>query len=108
MISFFVSIATAILTFFVSAFALKLALKTLGQPARENKYGTAVTVAGLLSLSSLLLTFFPFFVGWFVYPVLWLLIVRSVYHISFSKSLALAVLQAVIHFGLMALIGMLF
>ena len=106
--TFLLSILTAILTFFLSALALKLALRAMGQPARENQYGTAVTVAGLLSFCGLLLSLLPFFVSWFVYPILWLVIVRNVYHISFSKSIAVAVLQAVIRFGLVLLLGMIF
>ena len=105
--SFLMSILTAVLTFFLSALALKLALRVMGQPARENKYGTAVTVAGILSVASVLLGAFPFFVAWIVYPILWIVMVKSVYHISFTKSLGVAVLQAVIRFGLLALLGML-
>ncbi len=103
--SILLSIFTAILTFFLSALALKIALRFLGQPSANNQYGTAVTVAGLLSLSSLLLGLLPFFVSWFVYPILWIVIVRSVYHISFTKSIAVAALQAVIRFGLILLLG---
>lgn len=106
--SILISIVTAILTFFLSALALKLALRAMGQPAQENQYGTAVTVAGLLSFCSLLMGLLPFFVSWFVYPILWIVIVRSVYHISFTKSIAVAALQAVIRFGLILLLGMLF
>lgn len=106
--SLLLSLVTAILTFFLSALALKLALSAMGQPARENSYGTAVTVAGLLAVSGFLLGFFPFFVSWVVYPVLWLLIVRGVYHISIAKSVAVAVLQAVIRFGLVLLLGLIF
>ena len=101
------SIIAGILTFFVSAFALKLALHVMGQPARENRYGTALTVASLLSISSLLLGFFPL-IGWFIYPILWLLIVRGVYHISFSKSIAVAFLQVLIRAGLLLLVGIVF
>lgn len=101
-----ISIVTAILTFFLSALALKLALGVMGQPAHENKYGTAITVAGVLAACSLLLSMLPFFVSWFVYPILWLVIVRSVYHISFTKSIAVAALQGGIRFGLVLLLGM--
>ena len=103
--SIIISIVTAILTFFLSALALKLSLHLMGQPSQENKYGTAVTVAGLLSVCGLLLTPFPFFVSWLVYPLLWLLIVRSVYRISFTKSIAVAVLQGVVRMGLVFLLG---
>ena len=106
--SFLISIITAILTFFLSAFALKLALQVMGQPARDNKYGTAVTVAGLLSTAGLLLSFFPFFVSWIVYPILWIVLVRSTYQISMSKSVAVAFLQAIIRFGLVLLLGWIF
>lgn len=108
-ITFATTIITAVVTFFLSALALKVALHLMGQPARENKYGTAVTVAGLLSVSSLLLSLFlPFFVSWIVYPILWLVIVRSVYHISFTKSIAVAALQVVVRFGLIFLLGLIF
>ena len=103
--SILLSIVTAVLTFFLSAFALKVALRVMGQPAHENKYGTAVTVAGVLAICSLLMGLLPFFVSWILYPVLWIVIVRSVYHISFSKSIAVAALQAVIRFGLILLLG---
>ena len=106
--SILLSILTAVLTFFMSAFALKLALRFMGQPAHENKYGTAVTVAALLSFSSLLMGLLPFFVSWFVYPILWIVLVRSVYHISITKSIGVAALQAVIRFGLILLIGVIF
>lgn len=99
------SIVVSILGFFVSSFALKLALGVLGQPSRENKYGTAVTVAGILSVVSLLTGFIPF-VGWFIYAGLWLLIVRSVYDIGFAKSVVVAVLQTAIRGILFLLVAL--
>lgn len=102
--SFLIGILLGFAGFFLSALALKMALGLLGQPAHENKYGTAVTVAGLLSISSVLLSFTPFFIGWFVYPLLWLVLVKGVYKISFLKSLGVAVLQVAIRGGLMWLL----
>lgn len=106
--SFLIGILLAVVGFFVSALALKLALGVLGQPAHENKYGTAVTVAGILSVCSLLLSFTPFFVGWVLYPLLWLVLVKSVYRIGFAKSLGVAVLQVLIRGGLMWLLHLIF
>lgn len=106
--SILLSIVTAILTFFLSALALKLALRVMGQPAHENKYGTAVTIAAMLSVGNLLLGFFPFFVGWILYPIMWLVMVKSVYHISFTKSVAVSIVQALIRGGLLILLGLLF
>lgn len=102
------SFILAIASFFVSAFALKLALGALGQPKHENKYGTALTVAGILSVTSFVLGFLPFYIGWLLYPILWLGIVKSVYHIGFGKSMAVAVLQLVIRVGLSWLLYLLF
>lgn len=93
------SILLAIAGFFLSALALKLALGVLGQPKHDNKYGTAVTVAGVLSVGSFVLGFVPV-LGWLLYPVLWLGVVKSVYRIGFAKSLVVAVLQLVIRVGL--------
>lgn len=99
------SILLGIIGFFLSAFALKLSLKVMGQPAGESQYGTAVTVAGILAVTSFVLSFVPF-VGWLLYPIMWLMIVRSVYHISFSKSLVVAVLQVAIRGALFLLLGL--
>jgi hypothetical protein len=106
--SFLIGILLGIVGFFVSALALKLALGMLGQPAHENKYGTAVTVAGILSFSSFLLSFTPFFVGWVLYPLLWLVLVKSVYRIGFTKSVLVAMLQLAIRGGLMWALHLLF
>lgn len=100
------SIVVSIIGFFLSAFALKLALKLMGQPSRDNKYGTAVTVAAILSVAGFVLGFIPFF-GWLLYPLMWLLIVKSTYQIGWSKSVMVALLQLAIRgvlFLLLALI----
>lgn len=98
------SILTPILTFFLSAFALKLALSMMGQPARRNKYGTAVTVSAILTICGWVLGFVPFF-GWLVYAILWFAVIRSVYEISLKRSFAVALLLVLIRGGLSYLVG---
>lgn len=101
------SIILAVVSFFLQAFALKLALGVMGQPSHQNKYGTAIRVAATLALAGFLLGFIPL-VGWLVYAILWLLVVRSVYGIGLTKSVGVAVLQVVIRLvlsGILALIG---
>lgn len=101
------SILLSIIGFFVGALALKLALGVLGQPGTENKYSTALTVSGVLAISSLLLSFVPLF-GWLLYAVLWLAVVKSVYRIGFGKSLIVALLQLVIRGGIWFLLHLIF
>lgn len=98
------TIITAILSFFVSAFALKLSLSAMGQPARRNRYDTAMTVSAVLSLCGWVLGFVPF-LGWLVYGILWLAVVRSVYEISLKKSIGVAVLLVLIRAGLLFGLG---
>ncbi len=95
-----------IISFFVSAYALKFSLGVMGQPARENKYGTALTVAGVLTVGSMILGLLPFYLGLLVYPILWLAVVNGVYHIGMFKSMAVAGLQFFVRIGLMWLVGL--
>lgn len=86
-----------IISFFVQALALKLALGVLGQPSAQNKYSTALGVSGGLTLTSIVVGAVPFF-GWLLVPVMWIAIVMGVYHIGFLKSLGVAVLQVLLKF----------
>lgn len=84
-----------IISFFVQALALKLALGVLGQPSAQNKYTTALGVCGGLTLASIVVGSVPFF-GWLLVPVMWIAIVMGVYHIGFLKSVGVAVLQVIL------------
>ena len=84
-----------ILSFFVQAFALKLAVGAMGAPRAKNTYSTAMTVAFGLNLAGFLLGFIPF-VGWLVYLVLWFAVIMSVYDLGFWRSIGVAVLQVVL------------
>lgn len=105
MVSF---IITHVLSFFAAALALKLALGAMGQPRHLNKYGTAVTVAAILTVSSAILSLLPLHLGWFIYPLLWLLLVKAVYHIGVLKSLAVGMLQLFIRAGLIWIVHLIF
>ncbi len=95
------SIFLAIAGFFVSAFALKLSLGALGQPKLQNKYSTAVSTSGILNLAGLLIGLFVPFVGFVVYGIFWVVVVRSVYGISVKKSVGVAALMVLIREVLM-------
>lgn len=101
------TIITGIIGFFLSALALKLALGAFGQPARENSYSTAVTVAGLLSVLSLALSFIPF-VGWVIYPLAWIILVKAVYRLRLGRSIAVGAMQVLIRAGLWWLLSLVF
>ena len=98
-------ILTPIITFLLSAFALKLSLSALGQPTRRNQYGTAITVSALLTVCGWVLGLIPFF-GWLVYAILWIAVVRSVYELSLKKSVGVALLLVFIRAGLHLLLGL--
>ena len=97
-----------ILSFIIQAVALKLSLSVLGQASAQNKFGTAVGVVALLNVALVVTSFVPV-VGWLLKPLVWLLVIMSVYRIGFFKSIGVAVIQLVIQVGLkwiLALIGL--
>ncbi|MFU8807244.1 MAG: hypothetical protein ACNA8W_25775 [Bradymonadaceae bacterium] len=89
------AIFTIIISFLVQALALKLALGVLGQPSTQNRYGTALGVAGGLTAMGFVLGFVPI-MGWLLFPVMWIAVVMGVYKIGFLKSLGVAILQVVL------------
>ncbi|GEM_PF-4512942 len=95
------SIFLAVAGFFISALALKLSLTVLGQPKLENKYSTAITTSGLLNIVGLLIGLIVPFVGFVIYGIFWVLIVRSVYGLSVKKSVGVAFLMVAIRQVLM-------
>ena len=90
-------ILTSILVFFlgfiVQALALKVSLSIVGQAKAQNKFSKALWVSLILSFALLITGFIPV-VGWIAKPLVWLLIVMSAYNIGFTKSVGVAVLQA--------------
>jgi len=88
----FMSIVYSIVQFFVSALALKLAIDVVGTQGTSNKYSKALTVAGGLALSKLLLGFIPL-VGTLFYLGLWVFVIRDVYNLSIKKSVGVSILQ---------------
>lgn len=95
------SIFLAIAGFFLSALALKLSLGVLGQPKLQNKYSTAISTSGVLSIAGLLIGLVVPLVGFLVYGVFWVVVVRSVYGISVKKSVGVALLMVLIRQVLM-------
>jgi hypothetical protein len=94
-----------IIGFFVQAFALKLALGAMGQPAAENRYSRALGVSAMLTVAGFILGFVPFF-GWLLSSAVWVAVVMSVYHIGFLKSVGVAILQVVLRFILGLLLAL--
>lgn len=84
-----------ILALFTQAIALKLALAVIGQTSADNKFSTALTVAAMLNIAMVITALIPF-VGWIAKPLVWMLIIMSVYKTSFFKTVGVAGLQYVI------------
>ncbi len=99
------SIFLAIAGFFLSALALKLSLGAMGQPKLQNKYSTAVSTSGVLSIAGLLIGLVVPFVGIVVYGIFWVVVVRSVYGISVKKSVGVGALMMLIRAALMFGLG---
>lgn len=101
------TIVLFILGFLIQAVALKVSLGMLGQAQSKNKFSTALGVTLLLSVALFITGFVPLF-GWFLKPLVWLLVIMVVYKIGFFKSLGVAFVQLIIQLGLkwlLALIG---
>lgn len=97
-----------IVSLIVQAIALKLALGLLGQAGASNKMSTALTVVGILQVALVVTSFIPI-VGWFIQPLVWLLVIMAVYKIGFFKTLGVALVQFVVQIllkWLLALIGL--
>lgn len=81
-----------ILTFFLHALVLKIAVGTMGVPASRNTYSKALSIAFALSLAGFLIGFIPL-VSWLIYAVLWIAVIMSAYDLGLFKSLGVAVVQ---------------
>ena len=96
-----------IVGFLIQAVALKLSLSVLGQASAQNKFGTALGVVAILNIAMLVISFVPI-VGWLVKPLVWLLVIMTVYRIGFVKGVAAAFIQFLIQLALkwlLAIIG---
>lgn len=94
-----------IISLFVQALALKVALGLLGQKSAQNKFSTALVVSTLLNIALVVTAFVPI-VGWMLKPLVWLLVIMAVYKIGLFKGMGVAVLQFLVQAGLKFLLGL--
>jgi hypothetical protein len=94
-----------IISLFVQALALKVALGLLGQASAQNKFSTALVVTGLLNVALLVTAFVPF-VGWMLKPLVWLLVIMAVYKIGLFKGVGVALVQFLVQAVLKLLLGL--
>lgn len=97
------TIIVVVVSLFVQALALKVAVGAMGAQKGTNTYVTALGVALGLNLSWFVLQFVPLF-GWLVYAILWFGVIMGVYKIGFLRSLGAAFLAVMIRL----LIGLIF
>jgi hypothetical protein len=84
-----------IVTFFLHALVLKLAVGTMGVPQTKNTYSKAMSIAFGLTLAGFVISFIPL-LSWPIYAVLWMGVIMSAYDLGFFKSLGVAVMQIVL------------
>ncbi len=91
----FSAIIGTILSFVIQAFALKIALSTVGTSKSDNTFGTALTVAFGLNAAFIVLGLLPL-MGSLVYLGLWVAVIMTVYRLGFFKSLGVGLMQFVV------------
>lgn len=89
----------AIVSFLLHVLTLKLAAGSMGVPRANNQYLKALMVVLGLSLAGFVLGLVPI-LGWLLYPLVWVVVVKSAYDLSFAKSLGVALVQVVLKLGL--------
>ncbi|QDG53397.1 hypothetical protein FIV42_22420 [Persicimonas caeni] len=85
-----------IVTFFLHALVLKLAVGTMGVPQHKNSYSKAMWLSFGLGVAGLVLGILPFFLSWPLYAVLWFGVIMSSYDLGFTKSVGVATIQLVL------------
>lgn len=95
-----------IMTFLLHVLILKLAVGTMGVPKSKNRYTKALFVVLGLSVAGFVLGMIPIigWISWFIYPILWIAVMMSSYSLSFTKSVAVAVVQVILKLGLWLLL----
>ncbi len=103
-------LVSKVIAFFIHSLALKLSVDRLKEPGTSNEYSTALSIGFGLTLVGWLLSLIPFYLGTLLYPLVWLLVVRQAYRLSFMRSVMVAVLQFFVSAGLvfvLKLVGLL-
>ncbi len=81
-----------IVSFFLHALVLKLAIATMGVPHAKNSYTKALGIAFALSVAGLLVGCIPV-ASYLIYGVLWMAVIMSAYDLGVFKSLGVAIVQ---------------
>jgi hypothetical protein len=84
-----------IVTFFLHALVLKLAVGTMGVPQAKNPYPKALSIAFGLTLAGFVIGFIPL-ISWFIYALVWLGVIMAAYDLGFVKSLGVAIMLIVL------------
>ena len=82
-----------IVTFFLHALVLKVAVGTMGVPQQKNSYSKAMWLSFGLSIAGLVVGFLPFFLSIPIYAILWFGVIMSAYDLGFMKSIGVASIQ---------------
>lgn len=93
------SFVFAIVSFLLHVLTLKLAAGTMGVPRAHNRYSRALAVVLGLSVLGFVLGLIPV-LGWLLYPLVWVVVVKSAYDLSVLKSVGVALVQVALKIGL--------